>query len=213
MNFNTKAVHRATGLTIRQIDYWDRSHFIKPSVSEANGTGSVRLYSFTDLVQLKVAKTLMEKGVTLQKIRKAIAYLKRNMPDVEMPLSELRFLTDGTTIFVITRDDRQIVDTLKRGQLVFSIALGALIEEVRGEVIDLERERKYSVTVKGKKYAALLHPDTEDGGYWVECPELPGCASQGDTVEEALEMIKDAIAGHLEVLEEDRKIQKKRRAS
>ena len=128
MNFNTKAVHRATGLTIRQIDYWDRSHFIKPSVSEANGTGSVRLYSFTDLVQLKVAKTLMEKGITLQKIRKAITYLKTNMPDVEKPLSELRFLTDGATIFVITRDDKQIVDTLKKGQLVFSIALGDLIE-------------------------------------------------------------------------------------
>ena len=213
MNFNTRAVHRATGLTIRQIDYWDRSHFIKPSVSEATGSGSIRLYSFTDLVQLKVARTLMDKGVTLQKIRKAIGYLKKNMPDVEKPLSELRFLTDGTTIFVITRNDKQIVDTLKQGQLVFSIALGALIEELRGDVVDLEKERKYSVTVKGKKYAVVLHPDTEDGGYWIECPELPGCSSQGDTVEEALEMIKDAIEGHLEVVEEDRKAQRKRRAS
>ncbi len=213
VNFNTKAVQGATGLTIRQIDYWDRTHFIKPSVSEATGTGSVRLYSFSDLVQLKVAKTLMDKGITLQKIRKAIGYLKKNMPDIEKPLSELRFLTDGSTIFVITRDDKRIIDTLKQGQLVFSIALGALIEELRGDVVDLEKERKYSVSVKGKKYRVALHPDTEDGGYWIECPELPGCASQGDTVEEALEMIKDAIEGHIAVLEEDRKTQKKRRAS
>jgi predicted RNase H-like HicB family nuclease len=204
MNFNTKAITSITGLTMRQIDYWDKTHFIKPSVREAAGYGSVRLYSFTDLVQMKVAKTLMDKGITLQKIRKSITYLKKNMPDIEKPLSELRFLTDGTTAFVITRDDKQIVDTLKKGQLVFSIALGDLIEELRGKVIDIEKERKYEITVKGNKYPVTLHTDTEDGGYWVECPSLPGCASQGDTVEEALEMVKDAIEGHLQVGEEDR---------
>lgn len=204
MNFNTKAIHSITSLTIRQIDYWDKTHFIKPSVREAAGYGSVRLYSFNDLVQMKVARTLMDKGITLQKIRKSITYLKKNMPDVEKPLSELRFLTDGNTVFVITRDDKQIVDTLKKGQLVFSIALGDLIEELLGKVIDIEKQRKYEVSVKGHKYPVTLHADTEDGGYWVECPSLPGCSSQGDTVEETLEMIRDAIEGHLSVVEEDR---------
>lgn len=204
MNFNTKAIHSITSLTIRQIDYWDKTHFIKPSVREAAGYGSVRLYSFNDLVQMKVARTLMDKGITLQKIRKSITYLKKNMPDVEKPLSELRFLTDGNTVFVITRDDKQIVDTLKKGQLVFSIALGDLIEELLGKVIDIEKQRKYEVSVKGHKYPVTLHADTEDGGYWVECPSLPGCVSQGDTVEETLEMIRDAIEGHLSVVEEDR---------
>lgn len=61
------------------------------------------------------------------------------------------------------------------------------------------------MTVKGKKYSVILNADTEDGGFWIECPALPGCSSQGDTVEEALEMIKDAIAGHLEIVEEKRK--------
>ena len=181
------------------------THFIKPSVNEASGHGSVRLYSFTDLIQMKVAKTLMDKGISLQKIRMAITYLKKNMPDIETPLSELRFLTDGNTVFVITRDDKQIIDTLKKGQLVFSIALGDLIEELKGKVIDIEKNRKYQVTSRGRKYPVILHADTEDGGYWVECPSLPGCASQGDTVEEALEMIKNAIEGHLEILEEDSK--------
>ena len=208
MNFNTKTVSKVTGLSFRQIDYWDRTHFIKPSVSEASGYGSVRLYSFNDLIQLKVAKTLMDKGVSLQKIRKAITYLKKNMPEVKKPLSELRFLTDGETIFVITRDKRQIIDALKNGQLVFSIALGEIVEELMGEVLDLQKEKKYEVMVRGKRYSVILHPDTEDGGYWIECPSLPGCASQGDTKEEALEMIKDAIKGHLEVLEEKKKIKK-----
>ena len=82
MNFNSKSVSKITGLSTRQIDYWDRSHFIKPSVSEASGYGSTRLYAFNDLIQLKVAKTLLSKGVSLQKIRKAIIYLKKNMPEI-----------------------------------------------------------------------------------------------------------------------------------
>jgi DNA-binding transcriptional MerR regulator len=208
VNFNTKAVSRITGLSARQIDYWDRSHFIKPSVSEASGYGSVRLYSFNDLIQLRVAKTLMDKGISLQKIRKAINYLKKNMPEIEKPLSELRFLTDGETIFVLTKDKKMIIDTLKSGQLVFSIALGEIIEGLKSELIDVQKERKYEVTVRGKIYSVILHPYTKDGGYWVECPSLPMCASQGDTVEEVLTMIKDTIQEHLKVLEDKKRIKK-----
>lgn len=208
MNFNSKTVSKITGLSFRQVDYWDRTHFIKPSISEASGYGSVRLYSFHDLIQLKVAKTLMDKGVSLQKIRKAINYLKKNMPEIEKPLAELKFLTDGDTIFVLTKDRKKIIDTLKSGQLVFSLALGEMVEELKGEIMALQKERKYEVIVKGKRYPVILHTDTEDGGYWVECPSLPGCASQGETVEEALDMIKNSIRGHLEVLQEKKRVKK-----
>lgn len=209
MNFNTKVVSKITGLSTRRIDYWDTTHLIKPSVSDARGRGSVRLYSFIDLIQVKVAKTLIDKGISLQKIRKSINYLKKNMPEIEKPLSELKFLTDGETIFVLTRDKKRIIDTLKSGQLVFSIALGDIVEELKGEVLILQKEKRYNVVVRVKKYAVILHSDTEDGGYWIECPSLPGCASQGDTVEEALEMIKDAIEGHLQVLSEQKEKQRK----
>ncbi|MBI5641038.1 MAG: MerR family transcriptional regulator [Nitrospirae bacterium] len=203
MNYNTKTVSKIAGLSNRQIDYWDRTHFIKPSISEASGHGSVRLYSFHDLIQMKVAKTLLDKGISLQKIRKAITYLKKNMPEVEKPLAAMRFLTDGETLFVLTKDKKEIIDTLKKsGQLVFAIALGEIVEGLKGEIIALQKERQYVVLLKGKKYPVVLHPDTEDGGFWIECPSLPGCNSQGDTVEEALEMIKDAIEGWLEVAEE-----------
>lgn len=83
--------------------------------------------------------------------------------------------------------------------MVFALAIGELIEELKGEVEKINRDRKYKVSVKGKSYDVVLHPDTEDGGFWVECPSLAGCSSQGDTVEEVLEMIKDAIKGHLEI--------------
>ncbi len=63
--------------------------------------------------------------------------------------------------------------------------------------------KDYTVTVENQPYQVILYDDTESGGYWIDCPFLPGCASQGDTEEEALEMIKDAIAGHLEILKRD----------
>jgi len=200
MNFNTKTASSIVGLTKRQIDYWDKTHFIKPSVQEATGYGSARLYSFTDLIQMKVAKNLKDNGITLQKMRKSLIYLRKNMPDVEKPLADLRFLTDGNTIFVLTRKNSEIIDTLRQGQLVFAVALGDLIEELKGEVKILHDEKTYKVKVKKHTYPVVLHTDTEDGGYWIECPAIPGCASQGDTIEEALEMIKDAIDGCLQVM-------------
>ena len=72
----------------------------------------------------------------------------------------------------------------------------------------LSKERTYAVKVGKKKYPAVLHADTEDGGYWVEAVDIPGCVSQGDTVEEALGMIKDAIEGCLAVLSGKQKARK-----
>ena len=177
MAFNTKTVCSIIGLTNRQVDYWDRTHFIKPSLKEASGYGTTRLYSFNDLVQLKVAKTLIDKGVSIQKIRKAITYLKKNFPEVEKPLAQMKFLTDGETIFIIAEKDRVILDTLRKGQLVMAIALGEIIEGLIGEVKKIRQEKEYKVPVKGKSYNVILHPDLEDGGFWVECPALPGCSS------------------------------------
>jgi len=208
MNFNTRAAAKITGVSLRQIDYWDRSHFIKPSVSGASGYGSVRLYSFSDLIQLKVAKTLIDKGVSLQTIRKSLLYLRKHLPSADRLLASMKFLTDGASIFVLTDNSKVIIDTLKKGQLVFSIALGEIVDGLNGDIISLHEERKYSVVVKGRKYDVIMRSDTEDGGFWVECPALPGCASQGETVEEALDMVKDAIRGHIEILGSRKKVKK-----
>lgn len=202
---NAKTACRITGLSYRQLDYWDRTHFIKPSLQEATGTGSARLYACVALIQLRVARMLREKGISLQKIRTCLTYLKKHAPEVEKPLAQLRFLTDGESIFVLTKDPKVMVDTLKGGQFVFSVALGEIVEEVRGKVAALGSGRTYKVTVGGKDYIMELQPDLGDGGYVVACPALPGCASQGDTVEEALSMIRDAIRGHLAVLHKEEK--------
>ncbi|MFY9111479.1 MAG: MerR family transcriptional regulator, partial [Desulfomonilia bacterium] len=208
MNFNTKTVARILGLTTRQIGYWDKTNLIKPSVQEAAGYGSVRLYSFSDLIQLKVAKTLKDAGISVQKMRKALIYLEKNMPDIDKPLANLKFLTDGESIFVITKDKKTIIDTLNRGQVVFTFLLDDIINELKGTVRPFYSHRKYEVSCKGRKYSVILHEDTEDGGYWAECPEIPGCVSQGDTIRETLEMIKDAIDGCLDVIRQNENISK-----
>jgi len=204
-SFNSKTVSKIIGIPMRVIDYWDRTAFIKPSISEASGYGSVRLYSFTDLIQFRVAKFLRDQGLSLQKIRKSLNFLRKHLPEVEQPLVELRFLTDGEAIFVLTNKDKEIIDTLKKGQYVLAVAIEKLINELKGRTSKMATDRTYLVNVAKRRFKVILHPDLEDGGYWVECPELPGCSSQGDSVEEALDMIKDAIKGHLEVEEELKK--------
>src|SRR4030042_1896092 len=213
-SFNSKTVSKILGIPLRVVDYWDRTNFIKPSVHEASGYGSMRLYSFTDLIQFKVAKFLRDQGLSLQKIRKSLNYLRKHLPEIEKPLAQMRFLTDGETIFVLTNKDREIIDTLKKGQYVFAIAIGELINDLKGKTSKLTMDRVYMVNVSKKRFKVILHPDLEDGGYWVECPALPGCSSQGDSVEEALDMIRDAIKGHLEVEEElEREVHRKRRVA
>jgi len=204
-SFNSKAVSKIIAIPTRVIDYWDRTAFIKPSVCEASGYGSVRLYSFTDLIQFRVAKFLRDQGLSLQKIRKSLNFLRKHLTEVEKPLAELRFLTDGETIFVLTNKDKVIMDTLKQGQYVLAIAIAKLINDLKGKTSKIATDRTYIVNVAKRRFKVILHPDLESGGYWVECPELPGCSSQGDSVEEALDMIKDAIKGHLDVEEEVKK--------
>jgi predicted RNase H-like HicB family nuclease len=150
----------------------------------------------------------------LQKIRKSLNFLRKHLPEVEQPLAELRFLTDGETIFVLTNKDKVIMDTLKQGQYVLTIAIGKLINDLKGMTTKITMDRTYMVNVAKRRFKVVLHPDLEDGGYWIECPELPGCSSQGESVEEALDMIKDAVKGHLEVEKElEKEKAAKRRAA
>ncbi len=199
--FGSRAVAAITGLTRRQIDYWDRSNVIRPSLSTSSGKGTRRLYNFVDLVQFRVAAALRAQGISLQKIRKAIIFLRKSRRELERPLASLKFLTDGDTIFVLTSDRKVVVDTLTEGQLVFSIAIGKLLSDLREKAKGAGEARIYPVYVGKRRFSATLHGDLEEGGYWVECPDLPGCMSQGETIEEALEMIRDAIRGHLAVTE------------
>ena len=106
--FGKKVVVALTGLTYRQIDHWARTGVVIPFKAGA-GKGTRREYTFKDLVALRVARKFKEvDGISLQKIRKAVDYLRKNFPDLRQPLAELRLVTDGETLFLVDRDiDRE----------------------------------------------------------------------------------------------------------
>jgi DNA-binding transcriptional MerR regulator len=131
--FDSKTVSRIIGVSLRQIQYWDERGFIRPSVRLAEGRGTRRLYSYADLVQLKVVKDLQEHGLSLQKIHRCLHYLRRYFPETSGSLGSLRYLTDGDKLFVLTNDKNKILDVMNR-QFVFSLGLGHLLRELDGEV-------------------------------------------------------------------------------
>jgi DNA-binding transcriptional MerR regulator len=127
----------AAGITYRQLDYWARTGLVEPSVREASGSGTQRLYSFRDILVLKIVKKLLDAGISLQNIRTAIATLRdRGVGD----LAQITLMSDGTTVYECTSTD-EVVDLLQGGQAVFAIAVGRHVRDVEGTLAALPGER------------------------------------------------------------------------
>lgn len=139
--FGSKTVSSVVGVSLRQIQYWDEQGFIRPSIHPASGRGSKRVYSFSDLVKLKVVKNLSDHGLSVRRIRTCLRHLKDYSPAGESPAPSLKYLTDGKKIFVLTDNRNKILDALDR-QFVFSLAIGNLVQELNGEVRRLEGREK-----------------------------------------------------------------------
>ncbi len=127
----------AAGITYRQLDYWARTGLVVPEVRGASGSGSQRLYSFRDVLLLKVIKRLLDAGISLNQIRTAIEHLRaRGVQD----LTEVTLMSDGVSVFECTSDD-EVIDLLRGGQGVFGIALGGVWRDIEGTLLDLPAER------------------------------------------------------------------------
>lgn len=127
----------AAGITYRQLDYWARTGLVAPSVRDARGSGSQRLYSFRDVLVLKVVKRLLDTGVSLHNIRVAVELLRARGVD---DLAETTLLSDGSSVYECTSQD-EIIDLLAGGQAVFGIAVGRVVREMEGELALLPSER------------------------------------------------------------------------
>jgi len=127
----------AAGITYRQLDYWARTGLVEPSVRAAHGSGSQRLYSFRDILVLKVVKRLLDTGISLQQIRAAVKHLRdRGSAD----LAQVTLMSDGVSVYECTSTD-EVVDLLQGGQGVFGIALGKVWREVEGDLAVLPAVR------------------------------------------------------------------------
>jgi DNA-binding transcriptional MerR regulator len=127
----------AAGITYRQLDYWARTELVAPSVRSAAGSGSQRLYSFKDILVLKVVKRLLDTGISLQNIRVAVEHLRERGVD---DLAHITLLSDGTTVYECTSSE-EVVDLLRGGQGVFGIAVSGALRELAGSLASLPSER------------------------------------------------------------------------
>ena len=131
--YDSKTASRIVGVSLRQLQYWDEQKFLRPSVKPAGGRGTKRLYSFHDLVCLKVVKDLARYGFSLKKIRRCLRPLQEQTDPTTRPPESLRYLTDGEELFVITSDRQKILHAMER-QFVLSLGIGSLVRELDGAV-------------------------------------------------------------------------------
>lgn len=125
------------GITYRQLDYWARTGLVEPTVRTAGGSGTQRLYSFRDVLLLKIIKRLLEAGVSLQQIRTAVQHLRTRGTD---DLTEVTLMSDGASVYECRSSD-EVIDLLQGGQGVFGIAIGGVWREIEGSLSELPSER------------------------------------------------------------------------
>jgi len=128
----------AAGISYRQLDYWARTSLVEPSIRTASGSGTSRLYSFRDILVLKIVKRLLDTGISLQNVRSAVEHLRaRGTED----LATLTLMSDGASIYECASAD-DVIDLLAGGQGVFGIAIGSVWREVEGTLAELPSEEE-----------------------------------------------------------------------
>ena len=134
MAYRGPQVCSIVGITYRQLDYWTRTKLIKASVADAAGSGTQRLYSYADLLQIKVIKSLLDSGFDLKKVRKVIETLSDRLG--EDVASANLVISDGQ--IMLAQSDSELVDLLRQGQGVLNILpIGGLQTELQSQITEL----------------------------------------------------------------------------
>ena len=139
--FTAHQATKFTGCTPRQLRYWDQIGLVQPSVRGSGGRpGVARLYAFRDLVALRVVRSLLDGGMSLQRVRRAWDYLNRRA-ELDRHLSEVKLVTDGQSIFKVCRRDGEVLDALREGQLAFFVAIDEIATGMDSKVGQFRDDR------------------------------------------------------------------------
>ncbi len=145
--FTAQQASRLTNCTQHQLRYWDNVGLVQPSVQGTGGRPGVRrMYSFRDLVALRVVRALLDNGMSVQRVRRAWSYLRRN-GDFDKHLSEVRLVSDGRTIFHVNADEDEILDALRAGQLAFFGTIDHVTRSVEEDITRFELDREQFLEV------------------------------------------------------------------
>ncbi|HEX6236220.1 MAG TPA: MerR family transcriptional regulator [Acidimicrobiales bacterium] len=134
--YSGKRAADIVGITYRQLDYWARTNLIRPSISDARGSGSRRRYSYGDLLELKLIKTLLDNGIKLESIRDAFEYLRQQLGE---DVSAAKLVISGSSA-VLVRENDELIDVLNRyqGQGVLNLlALDGVKQQVDAKIVEL----------------------------------------------------------------------------
>jgi DNA-binding transcriptional MerR regulator len=134
VGYSGPQVCRLVGITYRQLDYWARTGLLTPSLATAKGSGSKRRYDYTDVLEVKVIKSLLDAGTSLQRARRAVDCLRDGLGK-DLVATSLVLTPTGS---VLARSNGEIVDLLKGGQGVFNIVpLAGVIDDLDAEIVAL----------------------------------------------------------------------------
>jgi DNA-binding transcriptional MerR regulator len=136
VGYSGKRAADIVGITYRQLDYWARTDLIRPSMADAHGSGSRRLYTYRDLLELKLVKTLLDNGIKLESIREAFGYLREQLGT---DVSTARLVIAGSSA-VLVRENDELIDVVNRyqGQGVLNLlALDGVKEQVDAAIVEL----------------------------------------------------------------------------
>ena len=133
--FHGPQVCGLVGISYRQLDYWARTGLLQPSVAAARGSGTRRVYSYSDVLEIKVIKQLLDAGVSLQSARRAVECLRE---DLGADVASSNLVLTGTSS-VLARSNGEVVDLLAGGQGVFNIVpLAGVVDELEADIVRLD---------------------------------------------------------------------------
>ncbi len=131
--FSGRQSAEIVGITYRQLDYWARTDLVRPSLTDATGSGSRRRYSYGDLLELKIIKRLQDAGISLPAVRSAFGYLRDQL---DTDIASAHLVLSGSSA-VLVRDGEELIDVVNRfkGQGVLNLlALSDVQSEVAAAV-------------------------------------------------------------------------------
>jgi len=136
VSFSGAQAAKIAGITYRQLDYWARTNLIRPSAVDAKGSGTRRSYVYSDLLELKVIKNLLDAGIKLESVREVFAYL-RNHVDTEIAAAHI--VISGKAVVFCQGD--QLVDVLRNGQGVLNVLpLAAVKSDVDAMILSIDSQ-------------------------------------------------------------------------
>lgn len=159
--FSGRRAAEIVGITYRQLDYWARTDLIRPSLADANGSGSRRTYSYRDLLELKVVKNLLDAGIRLESVREAFAYLREQLGE---DVAAVNLVISGRNSVVLARSGEELVDLVRKGQGVLNILpLGGVKDEVDAAIFELPSDPPVAPSV-APSVGPTDEPTDEAGG-------------------------------------------------